>query len=57
MGKGRQAVPINGCRHDGHASLCPSYGSSKTGDRLIFAKMTAKKNLSPQPRIAPINSS
>jgi len=29
MGKGRQAVPINfldGCRHDGHASLCPSYG-------------------------------
>ena len=27
------------------------------GDRLIFAKKTAKKNLSPQTRIMPNNSS
>ena len=41
VGWAKRSVPINFTKqHHGRAS--------KTGDRLIFAKMTAKKNLSPQ---------
>jgi len=42
-------VPINSTKQD-------SGRASKTGDRLIFAKKTAKINLSPQAWILPINS-
>jgi len=46
----KRSAPINSTKQG-------SGGDSKTGDRLIFAKKTAKKNLSPQAWIVPINSS
>jgi len=46
----KRSVPINVTKQN-------SDRASKTGDRLIFAKKTAKKNLSPQTQIVPINSS
>jgi len=44
VGWAKQSVPINSTKQD-------SDGASKTGDKLIFAKKTAKKNLSPQNRV------
>jgi len=38
-----------------HFTKQDSGRASKTGDKLIFAQKTAKKNLSPQACIVPIN--